>query len=255
MAPPGVRPSVMSLRIDRALQDGIARTFARNGLLLVAAMLVLGALNLLAYNSLASSFVPDGAGPTTMPLEPTLPISPAVAGVALAVLYLLTFLVTAVALRTFVGEETRTIPREYATRNLGWFLLNYVVGYVVFAIVVTIGFVLLVVPGVFLMVSLYFWIVYVAVEDENFVSAFRDSWALTRGNRWSLLGLGLIVVAGGAVLFGVLFAASFVLPAWGTLLLYAAILALYGVFGFATAARAYVQLSGDEPGASSATAA
>lgn len=245
----------MSLQIGRALHDGIVRTFARNGLLLVAVMLVLGALNLLAYNSLVSGFVPDVPNQPTMPLEPTLPISPAVAGVALAVLYLVTFVVTAVALRTFVGEETRTIPREYVTRNLGWFLLNYVVGNVVFTVVVTIGFVFLVIPGVFLMVSLYFWIVYVAVEDENFVTAFRDSWRLTRGNRWSLLGLGLVVVAGGTVLFGVLFVAALVLPAWGTMLLYAAILAVYGVFGFATAARAYVQLTGDEPEVATAAAA
>lgn len=236
----------MSLNIGRALQEGIARTVARNGLLLVAVMGVIGAVNTLAYNSaMASVFSDLPDGPAAM-LGPTLPISPTVAGVATAVLYLATFVLTAVALRTFVTDETRRIPREYVTRNLGWFLVNYVVGYVVFLVAVVIGSALLFVPGIFLLVSLYFWFVLVAVEDQNFVAAFRNSWSLTRGHRWSLLGLGLTVMVVGMVVYGVLFGVALVTPPTIVLLVYAIVGAALGVFVFATTARAYVQLTEED---------
>jgi len=73
-------------------------------------------------------------------------------------------------------------------------VLNYVVGSIVFAIVVGLGFVALVIPGIFLLVTLAFWTVFVAVEDETFVAGFRRSWALTRGHRLRLLLLGITVL-------------------------------------------------------------
>lgn len=243
----------MSLSIGRALQDGIERTLARNGAVLLAVWFAVAALNQATYNTAVAGVFPAVSQQPTM-LGPTLPLSPAVAGVIVFFLYLASFVLTAVALRTFVSEETRTIPREYVTRNLVWFLLNYFVGYVVFLLAVWIGFILLFVPGIFLLVSLYFWIVFVAVEDQNFVEAFGNAWDLARGNRWSLLGLGLIVTVAGTVLYGVLFFVGALVSPWASLVFFSAAVAAFGVFGMATTARAYVQLQADE-GAAEETAA
>lgn len=237
----------MTLNIEQALKEGFSRTITRNGLLLVVAVGAFGAVNMLAYNSFMAGLLPEAFEQEMGFIGPTLPISSSVAGVILLVAYLASFTITAVALRTFVTDETQTIPREYVTRNLGWFLLNYLVGFVVFLFAVWIGFILLVVPGIFLMVSLYFWIVFVAVEDENFIGAFRSSWALTKGNRWPLLGLGLIMVVAGMVLFSIPFGISAVLSAWAALVGLVVVSGVFGIFSWATTARVYVQLNGEDP--------
>lgn len=245
----------MALNIGRALREGIARTVARNGLLVAALMAVSTALSLLAYNSALESVLPDAPDQAVGLVGPTLPLSPLVASVATVVLYLVSFVVVAIALRTFVTGETRRIPGEYVTRNLGWMLLNYVVGYVVFYVALWIGFIFLFVPGLFLLVSLYFWFVLVAVEDQNFVEAFRNSWGLASGNRWSLLGLGLIVMVVGGVVYGTLFVATLAVPPWVELVVFAAIGGAFAVFSVATTARAYVQLADEAEATDGAAAA
>ena len=245
----------MSLNIGRALQEGIARTISQAGLLLAVAWFVLGLVNQLAYNSALAGVLPDVPNQPMATLGPTLPLSPPVAGAVVFLMYLASFVLVATALRTFVTDETRTVPGEYVTRNLGWMLANYFVGYLVFAVALWVGFLLLVVPGLLLLVSLYFWYVLVAVEDQNFVEAFRNSWSLAVGNRWQLLGLGLIVVVAGAVLYGVLFVVGSVLSPWTTLVAYAVVLAVFGVFSAATTARAYVQLADVEASGESAAVA
>lgn len=239
----------MSLSIGRALQEGIARTVARNGLLLAVLMAVSTALSLLAYNSALTSMLPETPDGTTFLIGPSFPLSPAVAGVATFVLYLVSFALIVAGLRTFVTDETRALPGTHFTRRLGWVLVNYVVGYVIFMVALWIGFILLVVPGLFLLVSLYFWYALVAVEDQNFWTAFRNSWSLTKGSRWSLLGLGVVVMVVGTVVYGVLFFVAFATSPWVALVAYAVLGALFAVFSVATTARAYVQLTGDSAAA------
>jgi len=239
----------MALNIGRALQEGMARTVARNGLLLAVLMVVSTALSMLAYNSALASVLPDMPEGTTVTFGPALPLSPTVAGAATLLLYLVSFVLVVAGLRTFVTDETRTIPGEHFTRRLVWALVNYVVGYVVFFLAIWIGFVMLVVPGLFLLVSLFFWYVRVAVEDENFWAAFRGSWSLTKGNRWPLLGLGLIVMVVGSVFYGVLFFVALAASPWVSLVVYAVFGAVFAVFSIATTARAYVQLADDSAAA------
>lgn len=232
----------MSVDIGRSLREGLTRALSRNGLLLIVAWTIVGAASLLAYNSWFAAIYAD------LPTEPMLigpkfDISPLYAGIATVLLYLVSFVFMAGALRTFVTDNTQTLPGRHFTRNLGWMLLNLIVGFVVFYVAVWIGFLLLVVPGVFLLVSLFFWFVLVVVEDANFYEAFKDSWAMTRGNRWTLLGIGLIVTVAGWLLMGVPMAISFALPPPVALVLVGIAASIYGVFSLATTARVYVQLS------------
>lgn len=233
----------MSVNIGQALREGITRAFSRNGVLLIVAWTVIGAVSLLAYNSWFEAIY---AGLPTQPMliGPSLDIAPLYAGIASLLLYLLSFVFMAGALRTFVTDERRTLPLEYFTRNLGWMLLNLVVGFVLFYIALWIGFILLVVPGIFLLVSLFFWFVLVVVEDQNFFEAFRNSRRMTKGNRWSLVGIGLIVTVVGWILMGIPMAISFALSDWVGLVLLAIAASIYGVISLATTARVYVQLTG-----------
>lgn len=235
----------MTVSVEQSLKEGFRRTISRNGLLLIVVWALVGSLSLLAYNSwFASLFSSFPSQP--MLIGPTLDISPLFAGVATVVLYLVSFVVMAGALRTFVTDERRTLPGNHFTRNIGWMLVNLIVGYILFFLVLWIGFLLLIVPGIFLLVSLFFWYVIVVVEDRTFYKAFRESWALAKGNRWSLLGIGLVVTVVGWVLMGIPMGLSFALSPWVAWVLLGVSVSVFGVFSMATTARVYVQLTAAE---------
>ena len=244
----------MSVDIGRAVEDGGRRTLARNGLAFTAVFWMLGIFNGLlgnavarnAMNQLPGGMVPDGgfAGPM---MGPALGIPPAIAGLLSILVGLATTVLGAAAIRTFVTDERETIPGEHFTRNLVWMVINLVVGGIVFALIVGIGFVLLVIPGIFLLVSLFFWNVYVIVEDQNFIDGFQNSWALTRGNRLMLFLLGVIVIVIAAIV-GAIFGIPRGLVGGYLGLAIAQIGGAFGtVFTIATAARTYRQLTPDEP--------
>ncbi|MFC3957055.1 hypothetical protein [Halovivax cerinus] len=236
----------MTVDIGQSLSEGTGRTFERNGLILVAAWVLLGSASLLASNSLIAGLFDilfADMSAESPEFGPALDISPLIALIALLCLSLVSLVFSAGALRTFVTNETETLPQQYFTRNLGWMLLNLVVGGLVFYIALTIGFTLLFFPGLFLLVCLYFWYVLVVVEDQNFVEAFSNSWALTKGNRLHLFALGAIVV----VLFYIASAVPAMIPGWIGFGLSGIVTAVVGVFNLATAARTYVQLADDTP--------
>lgn len=91
--------------------------------------------------------------------------------------------------RAFV--KNKEISKELFTEDIISASLNTIVGGILFAILVTAGFILLLVPGLFLLTSLFFWTIYVAVEGENFIDAMKSSWNLTKGKRIDLFLLGL----------------------------------------------------------------
>lgn len=164
----------MSVNITAVLKEGLRRMVQRNGLLLFGIVLAL---------NIVSTLVQIAVGPTSLLL----------AGIISLVIALASIVVSIAAVRVFVNEETDRLPREYFTRNIGWVFINFLVGGIIIAIVLTIGFVLLVIPGLFLLVALIFWQIYVAVEDESFIAGFQKSWALTSGHRINLFATGVVV--------------------------------------------------------------
>jgi len=181
----------MSLQIGATVANGLRRVANRNGLLLVLASIVLGAAWQVAFNSAAAAALPpEIAGELAPAFDAPFPVL-----VALAVAtFLLLPVLSIAAVRTFVAGKTDRIPREFFTRRMGWVVANLAVGGVAFSVLLMVGTILLVIPGIVVYVSLLFMTVFVAVEDENFVAAMRDSWRLTRGNWLRLFGLLLVVV-------------------------------------------------------------
>lgn len=246
----------MSVDIGQAIEEGGKRTVAQNGLYFVAIVWVLGILSGLFSNAIARGVMQDipGAGEVGGPfgpptVGPTLGLSPGVAGLLSLVVGLISLVVSAAAIRTFVTEETEAIRGEHFTRNLLWMVLNLIVGGVVFAIVLAVGFVALIIPFFFLLVSLFFWNVYVIVEDQNFVEGFRNSWALTKGNRIMLFVLGVVVVIVYVVVGGIFGLVGAFLPGIAALAVTEVGSAFASVFGLATAARTFLQLEAGEPAA------
>ena len=240
----------MSVDIGQVVEEGGRRTIARNGLYFVAIVWVLGVLNGLSSNTITQGMLSGlpTQGPMGPPtVGPTLGISPGVAAVLSLVFTLLSVIVSAAAIRTFVTQETETIPRENVTRNLLLMLVKLVVGGIVFSIAVGIGIVLLIIPGIFILVSLFFWNVFVVVEDQNFIEGFQNSWALTSGNRIMLFVLGLVVVIIGAVVAGVVGVVGGLIPGIVGFAVGQIGTAFASVFWVAAAARAFLQLNAEEP--------
>jgi len=245
----------MSLNIGQAIEEGGKRTIARNGLYFVGIIWVLGILNGLVGNTIARNMFeqfPGGMGPgmggmgpgAGTAMGPGLGLPSGVAWVLSIVVGLALAIVGAAALRTFVTGERETLPSEHFTRNLVWMLLNLIIGGIVFGIAVAIGLVLLVIPGLFLLVSLFFWNVYVVVEDQNFIEGFQNSWALTGGNRIMLFVLGVVVVIIAGVVGAIFGVPRAFLPGFLGLAIAQLGSAFGSVFTIATAARTYEQLTG-----------
>jgi hypothetical protein len=194
----------MSLSIGSSLSGGVGRIANRNGLKLIAAYLVVGALwQVSLYSALVAALQGSGLANSEIPL-PSVDVPLAVAAGAAVVSFLLLQYLTIVAVRTLVGGHSRTIPREYFSRNIGFVMVNTIIGGTALAVVVNIGFLLLLVPGIVAAVAFIFVTMYLAVEDENFVAAFRDSWRLTRGHWLRLFGLFLIIGVGVGAISGIL---------------------------------------------------
>jgi hypothetical protein len=234
----------MSVDIGALVGEGIDRTTDRNGLLIAAIFYVLAVPSALisAGANRQAGMGPAQPGMGTAP-DPGLGLGLIV--VVGLVLTLASLVVTVGAIRTFVSEETETLDAGDFTDDLAVVVVNLVVGGLLFAIAVGIGFVLFVVPGLFLLTALFFWNYHVIVDGENFVEAFARSWELTSGHRLSLFGLGVVVVVINAAISYLFGLPNLVLPGVLGFLVSQVGSALGNVFVLATASRTFVALSGD----------
>jgi hypothetical protein len=194
----------MSLQIRSSLTNGIGRCLNRNGLLLALAHVFVGAAwQVLLYSAVVTA-VGQSAAPSGASALPTVDLPLVVsAGGAVVALVLLQYL-TVVAIRTFVGGHTRSIPAEFYTRNIPYVLVNSIVGSLALGLVIFVGSILFVVPGIIAYVAFVFALLYIAAEDQGFIAAFRSSWNVTRGNWLRLFGLLVVVLVGITVVPGVL---------------------------------------------------
>lgn len=240
----------MAIEIGDIIQRGYERTKARNGLQLAAILFLLSVLNAMFSLPFERQSPPlDGMGPSMDMAAGAPPVSlglaPGIAAALSLIISILMVIVTIGALRTLVTEETDILPREHFTTNLLWPVINLIIGSIVFGIVVAIGFILLILPGLFLLISLFFWEVFVAVENDNFIDGFQHSWTLTSGHRVELFILGIVAIL-LVIVVSIGFAIpAFILPSLVGFLIEEAGSALVAVFLMATIAETYNQLTAD----------
>lgn len=247
----------MTLEIGRAVSDGLRRAVKPNGLLLMALFVVLGFVGTLAsqsllsvyFESMASEFPSSTTGSGFPPATPLGVLPLGVAAVVAIVMAFVSEAVRIVGIRTFVSDATETIPAEYRRRNLPLATINGVVGGIVAGFLVGIGTIFLIIPGIFLAMSFFFFRQEIAINDRNFVSALSESWSIASGNRFPLFLLAIVVFVIGLVASIPGFIAGFVFGngAIPTALVNVLINGVVTVLGMAIAARAYVQLT-DEGG-------
>lgn len=252
----------MSLDIGDALREGGRRLVAPDGLQLLGALLVVGLANAVVvqsfYPAYAAVLVDAGAElPPNFPPPTPLAVEAGIGTVVAAALALalLAEAVRIVGIRALVREEATAIPAALATRRIGRATANgYVAGVVVY-LLSFLAAIALVVPGLFVMVALFFVRQAVAVEDRNFAGAVERSWTLTKGARLEVFVLWVVFVGllVGSVAATLLLSAALGEGSVAVPLVRAALNALLAAFGVAVTSRAYVQLTDDDGGDAEAT--
>lgn len=176
----------MDITVSTVLGRSFDRAVTRSGAVLMVMLLVIT----LVFTTLPSTLLDPAEVPDAF-----------IMGLLNLIGFTLSLLVVAIAIRTFLQDETRFIPRDVLTDRLGSVTVNMVLGQLVAIALIGIGF-LLIIPGLYLLVSLVFWYVYVADQNTDFIDAYRQSWRITHGHRWRILALLLIVFMATILLQG-----------------------------------------------------
>lgn len=194
----------MTLQIGSTLEEAGYRLFSRTGAILLAAFLALLLSFQALFNTiLATTYTRLGYGEIAAALPLTLDIPLPVAGAGIAVGFVVSLYLTIVSFRTFVDGARDSFPEGAFTRNVPLAMVNVFVGGIVYGLLVFLGSLLLLIPGVLAYVAFVFTVPYVIVDDRNFVAALKKSYRLTEGDRLALFGLLFIVIAAAALVGGV----------------------------------------------------
>jgi len=242
----------MSLRLGRAFVDGIRRVLTRTGAVLFVALLLLQLLVQVSINTAVLGLLPpEATAQLDGQLGLTLPLPVGVAGAAFVLGLVLNaaFFVVLTRGLTRPIDDLGSFPDTLYTRRIGRATLSVVGAGIVAGIAVSFGFVLLLVPGIFLATCFLFVPFEVGVGDDRAGAALKRSWARSRGNRLRLSVLVILAGVVGAVIGAVgavfdLARAAVAGDVVANLLTTVLFVGLYGII-----ADAYVQLRGDDRGA------
>ncbi|WP_424001327.1 hypothetical protein ACOZ4I_16070 [Haloarcula salina] len=238
----------MALQISAALSEAAHRLLSRTGAILLGAFLVLMLGFQAMFNTMVAVVLTDMGYEevrTALPLVLDLPLAVAGAGITLGIL--LSAYLSIVAFRTFIAGARDSFPTGAFTRNIPLALVNLAVGGFVYSLLVFVGSLLLLIPGIFAYVVFIFMAPYIVEEDRNFVSALKASYRLTEGERLALFGLILIVVAGAGLVGGVIgFVGGLALSPASSQLLNVVIQVPVSLYVTAVMAVAFQQLRDDE---------
>lgn len=185
-----------------ALVEAVRRLRGRTGGALVALFAVVGVATVAARETLLDAsieqYLAAGGDPSTLPIDAgavgsalSLGLPYGAALLLFAAVAVLAEYAAVVTLRVMAGEPLGTAARRRIGRTVA---VGFLVGVVV-RVLVVVGLVALIVPGLFLAVSLLFAHAAVAVDDAGFGDAFGTAWALATGRRLDVLGVVSLLLA------------------------------------------------------------
>ena len=93
-------------------------------------------------------------------------------------------------LQTLDGEE----PQFSAYGQVSRKLLSFLVAYIILGIIITIGVILFIAPGIYLGLRLQFFYAFIVDDDAGIIDSFKRSWNITKGYSLKLFILFLIML-------------------------------------------------------------
>ena len=114
-------------------------------------------------------------------------------------------LVAGTAAILVAAEAYAGVPSDWRrAMRIGLRRILPIIGATIVAVVlIAIGFVLLVVPGIFVAVSLAVVWEALIIEGAGPIESIKRSWRLVSGERWRVFGAGLLVIVIAIIVFGV----------------------------------------------------
>lgn len=186
----------MSLDLFDILGEAFEKIISRTGLIFIGLLLVLNFLSRIPAEGFANLMVNNNFSSISSIFN--LILAPTFLFISFLI-FVGTIIISIAAVRNFVSDEDKRIRKEFFTRNMFFAGVNSFIGAIFYGIIIGVGFILFIIPGIFLLVSLFAWEIFVVVEDQNFLEAGKSSWNLTEGNRLPLAGLLLLVTVIGII--------------------------------------------------------
>lgn len=199
----------MKLDIGEALENGFNRTLTRSAAYLAGIFFLVNLISRAMSDTLLNKMIESGE------LSPQLQqmlgsqmadVAPLATGLSMnaaSAIALVTGLISAIVtiggIRLFLSDETDTLNARFFTENLGWVLLNVIVGAIAFSVILTAGFIAFIIPGFFLLAALYFWNFHIIDENANFIEGLKFSWKATENNRIRTFGLIFITTIAAGI--------------------------------------------------------
>ena len=124
---------------------------------------------------------------------------------ALSIYYILGYLVILFLVSTVIrmvydaarGKASLSEGVKAAARRYVFFLATSIL----FGLIVVLGTIAIIIPGVFLGVKLHYWAYALLIEDEGITGSLKRSWRIVRGNWWRTFALGIIFLLPISLLF------------------------------------------------------
>lgn len=153
------------------------QTFKKNWKLLVAVTIAIGPINIL----------PSVLYPWSNQLNVWMSV------VLSIVLWLLSELVSIGVIKIYLAL---TAKKQAGLSDLfkHWRLIfKFLAGSIVYGLVILVGFILLIIPGIILSVRLQYWSFVLVDKDVGPIAALKESWRITRGSTINLLLFGILI--------------------------------------------------------------
>lgn len=235
----------MSIDVARTIEQSIDRVTTPAGGALILALSVVTALYQLGNGAITAgtSSSSGSAGASQLLQTPAMELASgmgmAVGGALLLVGVLGMLIVYTIASDAFARGVDQ--PGDLGTSGLGWKVGNLFVGWIAYAIAVTIGLIFLVIPGLVIAVLLMFFPFAIAVDGESVFSAFGTSVEIVRENVLATLGIVVVtfVVGVANLIISVL---TLVIPSTAVAFVVSALVAgVFAAFTTAILTSGYVQ--------------
>ncbi|MDY6777102.1 MAG: hypothetical protein SVU32_00425 [Candidatus Nanohaloarchaea archaeon] len=229
----------MTLSVTQSFRDGLQKLASPNGVTVLGVFFFLQLANAAFLGSIRSETMGVWDWLRLTPAAVSMDLPLLVAGAGAVVSLAATFAVTVVSFRVFVSTEENRIPAELYRQDLLMPAVWLGITGLVYAVLVMLGSLLLVLPGLYLLAAFGLYGVVIANEDVGIGGALRRSWELTDGHRLRVFVVFFLL----AVLnLGLQFAGG-----WFGLQATAVFLSVLGsVTGFAVIGAVYRQARGDD---------
>lgn len=199
----------MKLDIGEAIENGFNRTLTRSAAYLTGLFFLVNLISRAMSDTIMNKMIE--AGTISPQFEQLMGsqmanITPLATGLSMniasaigVITGLLSAIVTIGGIRLFLSDERESLGIDFFTDNLGWILLNVVVGAIAFSMILAAGFIAFIIPGLYLLAALYFWNFHIIDENSNFIEALKFSWRATRNNRMRSFALIFITTIAAGI--------------------------------------------------------